>query len=290
MLIGIDYASVDGNRPPDWDRAKAACEREQSMLGFVILRGAFGTSPDMTVGRDWKRAQEAGLTCGAYLYLRMRSNMPPEDQVHVFADNVGALTGADLPPSLDVEDTGLAPQAELEFLHRAWIAMYDIYRAPPMIYTSARVWHEDLQDLPAGEMADSPLWIAKPWPFAIRTRPQLAGAVFDSGRYEPVPPKSWGWGNWWMHQYQGDAVWLDGFSSTVDLSRFQLMRKGESGIRVAWVQRRLGWPVNRTFDDAMEKRLRAYQLQQSLVADGVIGPKTFARIAWTAPKAPSAAA
>lgn len=291
MIVGVDYAQVDGNLPPGWHEAREGCRAAGSTLGFAIFRAAFGTSPDPTIGRDWIRARDAGLTVGAYLFLRMRRDQAPEDQVHVFADNVGTLTGADLVPTIDVEDTrdDFTAEDELEYVHRAWTVMRSIYGAAPMLYLSDRVWREDLHDLPAGEMTDSPLWLAKPWPWRVRTAPQLSQRPFDSGNYDPTTPRPWGWGNWWMHQYQGDAIGLPGFTQTVDLSRFHVMRQGEIGIRVAWMQRRLGWPVTRTFDADTAQRVREFQASHGLVTDAIIGPKTFARVAWTAERQPFAA-
>ena len=91
-----------------------------------------------------------------------------------------------------------------------------------------------------------------------------------------------------MHQYQGDAIPAPGFGQTVDLSRFHLMVQGETGRRVEWVQRRLGMAVTGVFDVAMESRVRAFQSSHRLVADSVIGPKTFAVICWSFSAAPSA--
>lgn len=289
MIVGVDYASVDGNSDPDWGGFKAACARAGSSAGFAILRGGWGTDPDQTLNRDWKGAQAAGLTTGAYLFLRMRADQPPEDQVDAFARHVGPLTQNDLPPAIDVEDTGLAPGPELDYVHRAWTTMVAIYGVPPMIYTSDRVWREDLRNAVAGEMTDSPLWVAKPWPWAVRTPAVLGGQAFAGGGLEPLVPEPWGWENWWMHQYQGDATPAAGFTHTVDLSRFHVMRQGESGVRVAWVQRRLGLPVTRTFDAQMATWLRQWQAAHGLEADAVIGPKTFAPIAWSVPSAAQAA-
>src|SRR5215470_5001206 len=151
--------------------------------------------------------------------------------------------------------------------------MRSIYGTWPILYESARVWHENLRDLPAGEIADCPLWLAKPWPWPERSPGRLAPLVGD--QYDPVVPAPWGWGNWWMHQYQGDAIHVAGFSSTVDLSRFHVMLQGESGVRVAWVQRRMGWPVTRTFDTLMAASVRALQRAHGLLPDAIIGPRTF---------------
>jgi GH25 family lysozyme M1 (1,4-beta-N-acetylmuramidase) len=277
MLIGVDYASVDGNLPPNFEEFKRSCAIAGSTASIVIIRGAYGASRDTTVRRDLSRARDAGLTCGSYLYLRM-SGSTPEEQVHAFSDNVGPLRASDLVPIIDVEDTRLSAEAELEWVHRAWLEVRRLYGAPPMLYDSARVWAEDLNNLPAGEMVDSPQWVAKPWPWPVRSPAHLA--PFAPGQYEPKVPPTWGPGNWWMHQYQGDAVWVPGFSSTVDLSRFNVMRPGEVNARVGWAQRRLGMQITSVFDAVMMTVVRSYQLSEGLAPDSVIGPKTFARLAW----------
>lgn len=283
MIIGIDYASVDGNAQPDFGRAKTACVAHDSRLSLLILRSAWGTSPDPIIARDWHRAEDAGLIVGAYLFLRMPHQgfaATPEDQVHAFADNMPQLSVHNLVPIIDVEDTGLSADAELAWVHRAWLEMKVIYGVPPMIYDSERVWREDLHDLPAGEMLDSPQWVAKPWPWPVRTRPELSGGPFASGKYDPLVPAPWGVGNWWLHQYQGDAFGMPGFSNTVDLSRFRLMSLGETGRRVAWVQRRMAVPATGVFDQAMLSQVRAFQREQGLEIDGVIGPATFRALCW----------
>jgi len=281
MIVGADFASIDGNDFVKWPKFMSACRDAGSTAGFAIFRSAWGTSPDATVQREWKRAQSYGLVTGAFLYLRMRQDLRPEDQVHVFADNLGPITSKDLVPIIDVENVGLPAEVELEYVYRACTAILGIYGVWPMLYTSARVWSEDLHNLPAGAMTDCPLWLAKPWPWAERTPGRLSSAPFASDQYDPVVPQPWGAGNWWMHQYQGDAVQVQGFSHTVDLSRFHVMRQGETGVRVAWVQRRMGWPVTSTFDVAMAARVRALQSAHGLAADAVIGPRTFPLIAWT---------
>jgi GH25 family lysozyme M1 (1,4-beta-N-acetylmuramidase) len=287
MIVAADFGDVDGNHGrqhlvhPDFARFKSACAEQGSTAGLVIFRGAWGTSPDSDLHSDWKRAESEGLVCGAYLFLRMAPGAPPpEDQVHVFADNVGSLTAANLVPTIDVEDVGPSAEAELELVHRAWTTMRSIYRASPMLYLSKRVWTEDLHDLPAGELTDSPLWLAKPWPWAVHTPAQLSWAPFQSGALDPPVPTPWGPNNWWLHQYQGDAFPVPGFLNTVDLSRFHLMLRNELGERVKWVQRRLGIPPIGDFDAVMEIKLRAFQRASGLQADAVIGPRTFAALSW----------
>lgn len=291
MIVGVDYASVDGNQPPAWDDTKKACASANSTLGFVSFRGAWGTYADPVVQRDWIGAGKAGLVRNAYLYLRMRPDtikvMSPEDQVARFADNVGTLSDSDIIPTIDVEDNAGSAPLELDLVMRAWEAMRSIYRAAPMIYTSARVWKEDLRNLPAGAMRASPLWLAKPWPWAIHTPANLSGDRFTNGANDPAVPPPWGDnGNWWIHQYQGDAFPMTGFKNTVDLNRFNVMRQGERGDRVKWVQARLGgaispWTdVDGIFGSHTLESVKAFQREHLLVADGAIGPKTFATLSW----------
>lgn len=287
MLIGIDYASVDGNGLPRLNIASDACKAARSTLSFAFIRGSYGTTADRTWGRDALTLERYGLTVGAYAFLRMpRRGGPimaaPADQMRVFADNVGTLTKKHFPPALDVEDSGLSGQAELDWVHEAWSTLKSIYGVAPRIYTSQRVWIEDLHNLPAGEMTESPLWLAKPWPWPVRSKAQLDDSAFKGGQRDPGVPLPWGQANWWIHQYQGDAFPMPGFSNTVDLSRFRLMVQGETGERVKWVQRRLGIIDDGVFGPGMASHLRMFQKTCQLVEDAVIGPKTFAAIAWQA--------
>lgn len=280
MIINIDYASIDKNQPPDWAALDKALKTTGSTVGSVIFRGSWGTLKDDTIQRDWKRAKDSGKICGAYLFLR--SSQDPLAQVHAFAEAVGPLTGQDLIPSLDVEDNGWeSADQELNDVHTAWTEMREIYGVPPMIYTSDRVWREDLHNLSPGEMLDSPLWVAKPWPWQVRSMARLQSSAFDNGNYKPIVPSPWGVGNWWLHQYQGDAVYMPGFSSTVDLSRWNLLREGEAGKRVLWVQARLGLEQTGIYSTAVVSAVKEFQAAHGLAKDGVIGPKTFVAIAWT---------
>lgn len=287
MIIAVDFASVDRNIRPSYSQMATFCQQYGSSLRMAIFRGAYGTMPDATVQDEWRRAQDAGLITGAYLFLRMKPEQPAIDQVHAFANTVRTLTARDLPPVVDVEDAGYPAEKELAVVHEAWTAMRDIYGVPPMIYTSARVWAEDLHNLPAGEMVDSPLWLAKPWPWQVRSPAMVNPVPFQNGDYDPKVPPPWGSGNWWLHQYQGDAKPTPGFSSTVDLSRMRTMSYGEVGPRVGWIQRRLGMPITNIYDSTMGSRLKDFQTSKGLVADGVIGPLTFTQIAWTKPAVPT---
>lgn len=282
MIVFLDFADVDGNDYVKWPQVMEACRRAGSRLGGAIFRASYGTLPDPTIGREWARARAVyGMITGAYLFLRNRKEQPPTDQVHVFANTVGNITSADFVPVIDVEDSWPSAEAELEALHQAWSEMLAIYGVPPMLYDSGRVWREDLHNLPAGEMLESPQWVAKPWLRPVHSAPVLTPELFADGRYDPIVPVPWGDANWWLHQYQGDAFGIPGITNTVDLSRFNLMQEGATGRRVSWVQKRLGVTVDGIFGPVTASRLRTFQTGHGLEPDAVVGPLTFNRLCWT---------
>jgi hypothetical protein len=143
------------------------------------------------------------------------------------------------------------------------------------------VWRDELDNLPAPDLAESPLWAVR-WVLA-QNQPALRDPTqFAGGKSDPAVPPPWG-DAWWIHQYQGDALAFPGFSEDVDLDRFNNLALGASGDRVTWVQRRLAVPTTGTFDAATETGVRALQANSGLVVDGVIGPRTFARLCWIPP-------
>lgn len=297
MLLGIDYASVDDNAPPNWALAKQP-SADGSRLAFVIARASYGESVDQTFVRDWAGIKAAGLVRGSYLYpvYEDRQGRPVSvsaqvDTLEIAINAAGGLdAGRDLPPALDVESVGSPMQhgctavEALAWYRELWVAMRESFGVAPMIYTSGRVWSEDLDNLLAPDLATSAAWLAKPWPWKIHTTAQRdVSKAFSGGAYDPQVPLPWGGGNWWIHQYQGDAISWPGFTSTVDCNRFNLMRPGERGSRVSWVQRRVGATPDGDYGPKTEAAVKMFQAKHGLAADGVVGPLTLAPLCWMAP-------
>lgn len=286
-IIGIDFASVDGNKAVDFQAAKAAGVR------FVIMRAIYGRSLDNTGQpyRDptWERyadaVKAAGLKRGAYLFLCFpRTNMvtpTPEQQVQAFVDYVKLTKVSDFVPFLDVEEASTAITADqmYDLVLRAAKALKTAYGVWPAIYTSNRVWQENLKGHAAGDLISCPLWLAKPWPWPVDSAAQLDGAP----SYNPTTIPQFGDDTvWWVYQYQGDGLGVPGFSSTVDMNRFHVVRRGDQGGIVRWVQRRAGVAVDGVFGSKTEAGVKAVQAQYGLAQDGIVGPDTFAALAWTA--------
>jgi GH25 family lysozyme M1 (1,4-beta-N-acetylmuramidase) len=286
MIFGIDTASVAKNTNVSWTTAKA-----QGPIGFALLRAAWGTSPDEFFLAEWDRVKSAGLVAGAYMYLRFRTEKygaapPPVEQAQSFVEVVDGRLEAnkDFPPTIDVEfpngrgETGLTAAQLLEGIHAAWSVLADHYQTPPIIYTSARVWREDLDDLAAPDLIATPPWL-------VGWLSRGGEAVRDPARVAKISPHvPSGWGDsqsWVLHQYQGSATGLPGFpTGNVDMNRFHVASKGDAGGHVSWIQRRLGLSATGLFDDVTESGVRALQKSAGLVVDGVVGPRTFVRLAW----------
>jgi lysozyme len=284
VFFGIDAASVDGNRNADWVRAK-----NEGEIRFAIIRSNWGTAEDTVFKREWPKIKEAGLVRGAYLFLRVGKgkHLDPVAQAKAMIKTVGALEPGDLPPTLDVEfpggrvKTGMSARECLDAARAAWKVLRDHYGVAPIIYTSARVWREDLSDLPAPDLVESPLWLAR---YPYKSGPFVRDPkAFAKGRLNPPVPPPWGdAGNWWIHQYQGDARGLPGFRQ-VDMNRFNTMTRGAKGERVKWVQRRLGIAQTGTFDAATAEAVRALKRNKGLAPNDVIDPRTFAFLCWLNP-------
>jgi GH25 family lysozyme M1 (1,4-beta-N-acetylmuramidase) len=297
LFLGLDTYALDGNKVRDWVKAKA-----EGSISFAIFQSNYGNFRSRTFAREWPKIKDAGIVRGAYLFLRFPNPKAdkkfgpaptPLAQARAFIDTVKLDRYVDLPPAFDVEFpghggwklTGMGQQQLLDRVRVAWKVLKDYYGVAPIIYTSARVWRHDLGDPEAPDLIESPLWLT-PYPFgtggAAVHNPE---AFVSGGRYHPPPvPRPWGVGNWWIHQYQGDAVQLPGFATgNVDMNRFNTMAKGETGNRVTWAQRRLGIAQTGAFDAAMETALRTLQEKNGLVADGVIDPRTFVYLCWSNP-------
>jgi len=287
----------------DWAQAKA------QGIAFAIPRACEGTTHDPGFAKDWKDMKAAGIVRGGYLFLRFphpkRGKPPtPEDQAKELVkvlDAVG-IDEADFPPVLDVEfpgglaATGMTRAAVLKGVRAAWQVLKDRYKIAPLIYTSFQVWVESMPEHdPVTDLIESPLWVT-PYYVTQHLKPLLDPAKVAAHKikshswypsewkkgthHDPPVPPPWGDGNWWIHQYQGDALHFPGFSGDIDMNRFHTMLPGETGERVKWVQRRLAISPTGSFDKTMESALRSFRTTKGLSSDAVVDPATFARLCW----------
>lgn len=271
-MIGVDYASVDRNATPDYYTARTWG------LDFAYIRGSIGRTPDPTLARDRDRARSAGLQVGAFMAVDWTDD--PEPQARALIAACGYLTTGYVPPAVDAEfsrgiaSAGLTPKSAIEKIERIVATLQERYPTI-VLYTSLRVWTEDLGDLPSSPIVSNcPLWIKDPYPWNPRNPPHLED-IPSVGRL-PAPWRSSISPGAWIQQFQGDAIKVPGFSSTVDLNRFLCFPASPEDPRKTWVDAKLtskGFPPS---IGTIEARIRALQSTHQITPDGIVGLETWA--------------
>jgi hypothetical protein len=154
--LGVDYASVDGNGPPNFARMKGAGTT------FVILRksyiltdvrhGQIHLASDPTYARDAAHARAVGLTVGAYGFFSFAKGAPSAvDQIASLLGSPGdVVPGKDLPYCIDVEFPGRGIQDTGRTQAEVFATVLDLVREVrrqtgilPLLYTSHVEWHDD---------------------------------------------------------------------------------------------------------------------------------------------------
>ena len=100
----------------------------------------------------------AGVARGTYHYAR--PELPPEPQAALYAAAVLGQNGPlDLPPVLDMENSGgLPPAALIDWTHRYLNTVQALTGRVPIVYTYPRFWQTAMAD--SNEFHRYPLWIA----------------------------------------------------------------------------------------------------------------------------------
>ena len=281
MHLGIDIASVDSNKLVDWKLAVSAG------VQFAYFRASYKLWADSTWREEAGRARQAGVLPGAYLFPVMDKNaLSAAEQVKAFRSSCGNLEKNDLPPALDIEfPGGIAKTGRSQSELIAWIqeAIAELtlhFGFSPVLYTSGRVWDgQDSDSLNSANRGfpECPLWLAR-YPYKTQISPVIDPSTVDALALPPVP-KAWGEANdVWIHQYQGDAVKLPGFTATEDLNRFFELKLGDHGERVKWTQRRLRITTDGIFGLLTEHAIKLFQSDKLLPASGIVDPVTFANL------------
>jgi lysozyme len=175
----------------DWQAVAA------SGVKFATARAAYGTTKDMYFDANWAGMKESGIIRGAYQWF-----LPDEDpiaQAQFLLDVMGPLEPYDLPPVVDVEDTGGQSASIIVSKLSQWMAHVEAaIGRKPIIYTGKYFW----QDYVGGSDAfvDHPLWI----PNYSASCPNLPNG---------------GWTDWTFFQYT-DSGSVPGISGNVDLDFF----------------------------------------------------------------------
>jgi peptidoglycan hydrolase-like protein with peptidoglycan-binding domain len=300
--LGVDYANTDSiNKPGVAGFTKA----KQAGARIIIPRAVYGRayagqSPvylDAYWARDCDDIIAAGLIRSAYLFLCVPrkgwATPEPEVQVDSFIKYLGGkISGpceghkqTDMVPFFDVEEHSdiLTPNQYYDWVLRAAKKLREHFGAWPGMYTSNRVWQEELKGHLPGQLLACPLWLAKPWPVDVNQPVILSGVP----NMFPIPISQFGdKTNWVLYQYQGDGKGMPGFSpGAVDMNRSQFVKQGMKGNIVQWIQARAGGglKVDGDFGTKTNDRIRELQALYALDADGIVGTDTFALLSWLNP-------
>lgn len=138
----------------------------------------------------------AGVARGTYHFARPA--LPPEPQAALYATIVLGQNGLlDLPPVLDMEDSGgLPPDALIDWTHRYLNTVQALTGRVPIIYTYPRFWQTAMAD--SNQFTRYPLWIAD---YRGNDGPEVPG----------------GWPTWTFWQ-TSDSGRIPGIAAGVDMN------------------------------------------------------------------------
>ncbi|MBS1762224.1 MAG: glycoside hydrolase family 25 protein [Bacteroidetes bacterium] len=151
-IHGIDVSRYQ--KGISWDMV-SIMEDEGVKIGFAFLKATEGISIyDPRHYYNYKNAKMHGLTCGAYHYFK--PNIDGKLQADFFYNNVN-LEAGDLPPVLDVEETGSVSNKVFIARVGEWLKVTEKnFGVKPIIYTNAHMYNKYF----LGKFDDYPLWIA----------------------------------------------------------------------------------------------------------------------------------
>ena len=193
---GIDVSHWQG--AIDWPAVRKAGKR------FAFIKATESTSfvdPDFKT--NWRGAKDAGLLRGAYHFFRPLAN--PRAQARHFLENLDMEAG-DLPPVLDLEDSGTVRNATLIQRVEIWIdEVQDQTGVFPIIYSGVSFLNTHFTTAsgkPPLWTKDFILWIAN---------------YLGANATEPFMPSGWREWLFWQHSASGR---VDGIQGNVDLDWF----------------------------------------------------------------------
>lgn len=190
VLEGIDVSAYQPN--VDWNKVKG------SGRAFAIIKATEATGyVNKYFAQDWVGVAAVGMVRGAYHYFH--PDIDPIAQANHMLDIMGPLGPYDLPPTIDVEESGgLQPAAIQNSVFKFVERVHEVSGKKPIVYTSPYFWNS-VVGAPPGIEEKAHLWVAN-W-----------------GVECPDVPK--GWSDWPLWQYSSTGS-VPGVSGNCDLDRF----------------------------------------------------------------------
>ena len=184
IVEGIDVSVWQADI--DWDAVKG------SGVQFAFARAAYSTSKDDYFDQNWAGMKSAGIVRGAYQYWL--PNKDPIAQADALLAIMGPLEPGDLPPVVDVEETGGVGPATLADRLGQWLQHVEAaIGRKPIIYSGKYFWQDNVQ---SKAFLDYPYWIPN---YSLEC---------------PNLPNGY-WPNWQFFQYTSTGH-VNGVSGNVD--------------------------------------------------------------------------
>lgn len=191
--IGVDVSSHQHDTSLNWSAVK------RDGVSFAFIKATEGrTYTNPYFASDWAATRRVGIYHGAY-HFAWPSHGTAGRQARYFVSKAGlAHRAGDLPPVLDLEETGGLGVRGL----RAWVSnwlttVHDLTGRRPIIYVSPYFWRTYLRNSHA--FTQYPLWVA------------------NYGVSSPDVPGGWSTWTFWQNTSSGR---VKGIGGRVDMNKF----------------------------------------------------------------------
>lgn len=288
-LLGIDVSHYQGD--VNWFSVK------RSAVKFAYAKATEGsTSVDSHFRQNWARIQEAGLYRGAYHFARPGGD--PEAQAVHFASVVGPLGFCDLPPVLDLEEADGHEGPYVLNWALAFMAKAEALFGRQLIVYTGAFWRGPMGNPKHAFFRDRLLWLA-----AYVSRPVVPASwdhwtfwQYSEGQHN-APVDIAGVAPCDQNRFAGTEADLDRLCepSPVVATPATPAPVGSQwpGLHFVWPstpaimgppvkmwQERVsacGFPVtlDGVYGPESKAACRAFQRDHGLVADGIVGPRTW---------------
>lgn len=287
---------------------------------FVFAKATEGlTFTDPLFAGFRNDAHAAGVPFGAYHYAHPQRGRSAVDEAKHFVQTIGTVRTGELPPVLDLEQTGLGPHdtgmwagqwmrtvqaltgvepmlyaapyflgakvAKSDLAHyRLWLASYrDTTPTAPAPWGSWLFWqHTSTAHVP-GIPGNVDRNVTRLTPAGVRalcrpapTTPRPVPPVQPPAGQVHTPPRTWHPPVAAKPAPPRPAVVRTKAGGVVLGAR--VLREGDHGPDVLWVQRFLGITADSSFGTKTHDAVKVYQHMRGLDADGVVGKITWANL------------
>jgi GH25 family lysozyme M1 (1,4-beta-N-acetylmuramidase) len=188
---GVDVSHWQGT--VDWGKVRS------DDVSFAFMKATEGTYyTDPSLARNWAGAEKVGIYRAAYHFARPSVGSAAA-QARYFVSKAGKFADkGDLPPVLDLEQTGGLSPAALQSWVSTWLTTTEqLTGRTPILYFSPYFWIDHMANSTA--FTRYPLWIAH----------------YTSG--SPLVPGGWKTWTFWQRTSSGH---VNGISGLVDMNRF----------------------------------------------------------------------